>query len=1118
MKHFSTRLAVALLSVGAFSNAALAQNQEDVMVVFDGSNSMWGQIDGTAKIDIARNVMSNLLGEWTEDRQVGLMAYGHRRRGDCSDIETLINPARGTSGDILARINGITPTGKTPLTDAVEQAARQLSYTDRPATVILISDGLESCDRDACAMARTLEKSGVGFTAHVVGFGLAGDADAASLACIAEETGGRYISASNATELGNALSAVGTAVAETAAAAPEPEPKPKPIWPDVALTAPLSAIAGSEFTVTWDRIVQASDYVTIVPVGADEGTYGNYISVGDDLEGALRGAPDPGMYEIRYLANAGGVDPTLGSIPIEITEPNVTMDVPDRALAGAIIPVAWTGTVHPSDYITIVPVGADEGTYGNYLSVSNRSKSDLQAPAEPGLYEVRYLLNIGDRTVARASIEIGEPEVTVSAPKTAQTGEQVMVEWTGTVAEHDYITVAPAGSDEGTYGAYFVVRDRAKEALQMPAEPGLYEIRYVLREDDKTMARQMIEIVEASVTLEAPDTALTGESVKVSWSDAVSEVDYITVVPVGADEGTYGVYFQVRDNVSDALNMPPEPGLYELRYVLNSGNRTAASRPIEIVGPDVTLDTPPSALAGQKFTVGWTGAVNPQDYITIVPMGADERTYGGYFQVRDNVKDDLQAPSEPGLYEVRYLLRQGDKTVARQPIEITEPTVELNAPKTAIVGQDIKISWTGNVSRHDYITIVAAGTDEGKFGNNIQVRDKTEGELQAFAEPGLYEIRYVLREGGRTLARASIELTEPEVTLDVPVTALTGQKFTVSWTGAVHRNDYITIVPAGSEEGTYAALFRVREKAKDALQAPAETGLYEVRYILAQGARTMARATIEITAPEVTLKAPQTALAGSRIAVTWTGAVDGNDFVTVVPMGADEGDYGKYFRVRTKAADDLEAPSEPGLYELRYVLDAGRKTMARQMIEITEPSVTITAPGEIRAGDTIRILWSGGVDADDFILIAPMGSPDNTSGDNFRIRKHAEKDLKAPDQPGLYEIRYILNAGRRVLARHSIEVLAADAALESGASLDVPETATPGSTIDVTWSVQSDSADQRITLARANQAIFTWISAVKIKGDPPVQINMPTEPGSYEIRFLDVSNQAVLARKIIKVQ
>ena len=84
------------LAAVAAGSAAFAE--EDVMVVFDGSNSMWGQIEGTAKIEIARGVMDNLLGDWTEDRNVGLMAYGHRRRGDCGDIRW---PAESRSAPFL---------------------------------------------------------------------------------------------------------------------------------------------------------------------------------------------------------------------------------------------------------------------------------------------------------------------------------------------------------------------------------------------------------------------------------------------------------------------------------------------------------------------------------------------------------------------------------------------------------------------------------------------------------------------------------------------------------------------------------------------------------------------------------------------------------------------------------------------------------------------------------------------------------------------------------------------------------------------------------------------------------------------------------------------------------
>ncbi len=58
------------------------------------------------------------------------------------------------------------------MTQAIRQAAEALKYTEKQATVILVSDGIETCDPDPCAVADELEKTGVGLTVHTVGFGL----------------------------------------------------------------------------------------------------------------------------------------------------------------------------------------------------------------------------------------------------------------------------------------------------------------------------------------------------------------------------------------------------------------------------------------------------------------------------------------------------------------------------------------------------------------------------------------------------------------------------------------------------------------------------------------------------------------------------------------------------------------------------------------------------------------------------------------------------------------------------------------------------------------------------------------------------------------------------------
>ena len=86
--------------------------------------------------------------------------------------------------------------------------------------MVLISDGVETCNLDPCALGTELEKLGVDFTAHVIGFDVNKVEDQKGLRCLAENTGGKFISAANAGELKTAL--------EQTAKAPEPEPAPPP--------------------------------------------------------------------------------------------------------------------------------------------------------------------------------------------------------------------------------------------------------------------------------------------------------------------------------------------------------------------------------------------------------------------------------------------------------------------------------------------------------------------------------------------------------------------------------------------------------------------------------------------------------------------------------------------------------------------------------------------------------------------------------------------------------------------------------------------------------------------------------------------------------------------------
>ncbi len=245
MKVIVKVMCLLMLTWLALPSMADAGGQKSILVL-DASGSMWGKIDGKAKITIAREVIAGMLKQWPADQEIGLMAYGHRRKGDCSDIEMLIPVGKLNAKQFNHAVSAINPRGKTPLTEAVKQAAEQLKYTEEKATVILISDGKETCHADPCAVAAELEKRGVDFTAHVIGFDVAGREGVSQLQCLAKNTGGEYLTAKNATELKKALSKAVEKVVE----APKVDPRaPVNLNVYAVLHAGGKKVGGNWFTV-----------------------------------------------------------------------------------------------------------------------------------------------------------------------------------------------------------------------------------------------------------------------------------------------------------------------------------------------------------------------------------------------------------------------------------------------------------------------------------------------------------------------------------------------------------------------------------------------------------------------------------------------------------------------------------------------------------------------------------------------------------------------------------------------------------------------------------------------------------------------------------------------------
>jgi hypothetical protein len=353
-----------------------------------------------------------------------------------------------------------------------------------------------------------------------------------------------------------------------------------------------------------------------------------------------------------------------------------TLSAPATVLAGATFAVAWTGPDNPGDFVALMPGGAPEAPASallNYAETSGGPSLELVAPVEPGAYELRYVTGRARRVLGRAAIEVQPASATLEAPAEVVLGAEVSVRWTGPGHEGDYITLVAAGTPDGQYANYTETSAGSPLTVLAPTTTGEHELRYMAgqAQPDKVLARRAIEIVAAEVSLSAPDSAIAGATVQVTWTGPNNAGDYVTVVAVGTPDGTYDNYTNTEKGSPLTVLMPIVVGRAELRYMTGQGNRVLARRPIELRAAEVTLSAPDEAKASALVSIEWTGPNHSGDYLTIIAKDAEDGRFGSYQNTSVGSPLKVAAPKTAGLAEIRYMTGQGGKVLARRDIRVT---------------------------------------------------------------------------------------------------------------------------------------------------------------------------------------------------------------------------------------------------------------------------------------------------------------------------------------------------------------------------------------------------------------------------------------------------------------
>jgi hypothetical protein len=347
---------------------------------------------------------------------------------------------------------------------------------------------------------------------------------------------------------------------------------------------------------------------------------------------------------------------------------------------------------------------------------------------------------------------------TLTVPERVTAGAAFALEWTGPDNRGDYVTIVRREAPATAHDRYAETKKGPSLELTAPLEPGAHEVRYVTARSHTILGRAPIEVLPASVTLDAPAEVALGTQVSVAWTGPDNQGDYVTIVPKETPDGQYDNYTTTDAGSPLSVRVPAVAGEAELRYMSGEGRKVLGRRAIRILAADVSLSAPSEAIAGATIAVSWTGPNNPGDYVTVVSRETPDGQYGNYTTTDKGSPLQLLLPILVGGAELRYMTGQGNRVLGRREIQLVAAKITLSAPDEAAVDSDVQVTWTGPDHPGDYITVVAVATPDGQYGNYTLTSEGSPLGVKAPSAPGDAELRYMTGQGNKVLARRALKI------------------------------------------------------------------------------------------------------------------------------------------------------------------------------------------------------------------------------------------------------------------------------------------------------------------------------------------------------------------------
>ncbi|MEM9249574.1 MAG: hypothetical protein AAGB05_12870, partial [Pseudomonadota bacterium] len=260
--------------------------------------------------------------------------------------------------------------------------------------------------------------------------------------------------------------------------------------PEVSVTAPAEAVAGTTVEVVWTGPNYKDDYIGIGLADAGGARqWVNWVATSAGSPAELVIPAVAGDYVIKYFARQGRVP--LAETPIAVTPPEASVSAPSIAVAGTTIEVDWIGPNYKDDYLGIGLVDAGGARqWVNWTRASDGTPAKLLTPPMPGDYVIKYFARQGRIPLAEAAISLTPIEAEIIAPATAEAGSTIEVGWSGPNYKDDYIGIGLLDAKGARqWQSYSRTSSGNPVTLKLPEDPGDYVLQYFVAQGRTPVAQ-----------------------------------------------------------------------------------------------------------------------------------------------------------------------------------------------------------------------------------------------------------------------------------------------------------------------------------------------------------------------------------------------------------------------------------------------------------------------------------------------------------------------------------------------------------------------------------------------------------------------------------------------------